>query len=150
MYRRDYRDIISGLLLVLVGGAVGGHAWLNYPMGTLRHMGPGMFPTWLGLLLLGIGVLVLLPALIRAGPRLERPHIRPFLMVIGGGVAFAYVVTTFGMVPAVVVLTVLAILADDKLGLVGTLTLCIVLSLIAVAIFSYGLKVPLQPFRWPF
>jgi len=53
-------------------------------------------------------------------------------------------------VPAVVVMSVFATLADDKLGVVATLMLATFLAVLTLAIFSYGLSIPLQPFRWPF
>ncbi|MDP2358756.1 MAG: tripartite tricarboxylate transporter TctB family protein [Beijerinckiaceae bacterium] len=150
MYTRDYRDIIGGLLLMLFGAGVFFQAYYEYPLGTLRHMGPGMFPATLGAILGGLGFFILLPALFRAGPPLPRIELRPLLAIIGGGLAFAFIVTRFGMVPGVIVLTVFSVMADDKLGVVGTIILSAVLSLLIVAIFSYGLGVSLQPFRWPF
>jgi hypothetical protein len=150
MYTRDYRDILGGLVLIALGGGAFLQATLEYPLGTLRHMGPGMFPSWLGAILAGLGLLILVPALFRPGVPFARFEVRPFFAIIGGGIAFAFVVTRFGMVPAVVVLTVFSVLADNKLGIVAMLVLSAVLSVLIVVIFSYGLGVPLQPFRWNF
>jgi len=150
MYTRDYRDIIGGLLLITLGTGVFLQAYLEYPLGTLRHMGPGMFPAWLGVMLAGLGLLLVVPALFKPGPRLPRVEFRPLVTIIGGGLAFAFVVTRFGMVPAVVVMTGCAVLADNKLGLVGAIVLSAFMSVLIVAIFSYGLGIPLQLFRWPF
>jgi len=150
MYMRDYRDILAGLLLIALGSGVFLQAYFEYPLGTLRHMGPGMLPTWLGVMLAGLGLLLLVPALFKPGPRFPPVEIRPLVTIIGGGLAFAFVVTRFGMVPAVVVMTGCAVLADNKLGLVGTMILSAIMSVLIAAIFSYGLGVPLQLFRWPF
>ena len=150
MYRRDYRDIIGGLILIVLGLATSLHAYLQYPLGSLRHLGSGMFPASLGVILAGLGLLIIIPAIFRSGPPLPRFEVRPFLAVIGGGLATAYVIPRFGMVPAVVVMSVFATLADDKLGVVATLMLATFLAVLTLAIFSYGLSIPLQPFRWPF
>jgi hypothetical protein len=54
------------------------------------------------------------------------------------------------MVPAVVVLTIGAVLADNKLGVIGTAILAAVLSIIALVIFRFGLSISLEAFKWPF
>jgi hypothetical protein len=148
MYTHNYRDIIGGSLLVLIGLFVGINALVNYDLGTMRHMGPGMFPAWLGFILVGIGAVILVFGLLNAGERIE-PDYRQFAAVILGMIAFAFTVGLFGMVPAVVVLTIGAVLADNKLGVVGTAILAAVLSVIAFLIFRVGLSIPLELFKWP-
>lgn len=149
MYRRDYRDVIGGGFLSLVGIFVVVHASLNYDLGTVRHLGPGMFPVWVGYLLAGLGGLIAIFGLFRPGERIT-PDYRQFAAVVLGLVAFAFTVTSFGMIPAVFVLTVAAVLADNKLGIVGTLVLAVALSIIALVVFHLVLSVPLEAFRWPF
>jgi hypothetical protein len=149
MYTRDYRDLIGGGLLLLLGLFVGVHSLTSYDIGTLRHMGPGMFPAWLGFLLAGIGAVILVLGLFRPGERIE-PNYRQFFAVILGVLIFAVTVGTFGMIPAVVLLTFAAVLADDKLGAVEAVILAIVLSVLALVIFRVGLRIPLQTFAWPF
>lgn len=149
MYLRDYRDIIGGGLLIALGLWSSFYALAHYDTGTLRHMGPGMFPTWLGFILAGLGVLVLVPALFRPGPRVEIDY-RQFVAVVLGVLFFALAVDYFGMIPAIVVLTIAAALADNKLGIVSTVLLIIGLSIIALLIFRLGLGITLQPFKWPF
>jgi hypothetical protein len=149
MYTRDYRDLIGGGLLLLLGLFLGFHALTSYDLGTLRHMGPGMFPTWLGFLLAGIGAVVMVLGLFRPGERIE-PHYRQFVAIILGVMIFAMTVGTFGMIPAVVLVTIAAVLADDKLGVVATAMLAVVLTALALLIFRVGLRIPLQMFDWPF
>lgn len=148
-HRVDYRDIIAGALLIVLGLFAGFYATANYNLGTLRHMGPGMFPSWLGFMLAGLGFFVLVPALFRAGT-LPKPDIRQFIAVLAGTLIFALTINVLGMVPAIFLLTIASVLADDKLGVVGTLVLCVVLSVLAVLIFRVGLEIPLYPFIWPF
>ena len=149
MYTRDYRDLIGGGLLVLLGLFVGFHAIGSYDLGTVRHMGPGMFPAWLGFLLASIGAVIMVLGLFRTGDRIE-PDYRQFIAVILGVMVFAVTVGTFGMIPAVVLVTIAAVLADDKVGVVGAAILAVVLSVLALLIFRVGLRVPLQMFDWPF
>ena len=149
MLSRDYRDIMAGLLMIAIGGGAAIYAWLFYRLGTVMHMGPGMFPFGLGILLAIIGVIVVLPALVREGPPIPRPDIRSFIFVSLSLVGFALTVRWIGLVPAVVLLVLIAALADNKLGLVKSLVLAALLSVLAWFIFIYALGIPLQPFIWP-
>jgi hypothetical protein len=108
-----------------------------------------MFPASLGFLLAGLGAVIALPALFRPG---EMPTVdwRPMLVIMLGVLVFGLTVTRLGMVPAIVLLTLISVFADTKLRLVGGLILSVALSLIAYLIFRVGLGIVLEPFRWPF
>jgi hypothetical protein len=149
MHSRDYRDIIGGALLIILGLWAGFHAMSTFDLGTPSRMGPGMFPASLGFLLAGLGALIALPALFRSGPRITVDW-RPMIFIMLGVWAFAIIVVPFGMVPAIVVLTIAAVLADTKIGIIGTAILAVALSVLAYLIFRVGLGIVLEPFRWPF
>lgn len=59
---KNYPDFYAGLMFIIFGGLA---AWLStsYNMGTGARMGPGYFPFWLGAILAGLGVIILLKAL---------------------------------------------------------------------------------------
>jgi putative tricarboxylic transport membrane protein len=149
MLRRDYRDLIGGSLLFVMGLWAAVQAWFDYPLGSVSHMGPGMFPAGVGVLLAFTGVLVFVPALFRAGPALAQVDYRAFFFVLLSLVLFALTVDTLGLVPATAILTVAAVLADNKLGVVATVVLTAVLAAIALLVFRYGLGIALEPFKWP-
>src|SRR5665213_1330636 len=52
------RDFYAGGLMTLLGAAVTLDS-TTYTLGTLTHMGPGMFPLMLGITLTFVGVLIL-------------------------------------------------------------------------------------------
>ena len=52
------RDFYAGGLMTLLGAAVTLNS-MTYTLGTLTHMGPGMFPLMLGITLTFVGVLIL-------------------------------------------------------------------------------------------
>jgi hypothetical protein len=94
MHTYDYRELISGTLLVAVGLFAGIYATRHYNLGTLQHIGPGMFPAMLGFLLAGIGVLIALRALFsgshpRNGDGMSAFEVRPFVAVLAGIFAFS-------------------------------------------------------------
>lgn len=59
---KNYQDFYAGLMFLIFGGLA---AWLStsYNMGTGARMGPGYFPFWLGAILAGLGLIILLKAL---------------------------------------------------------------------------------------
>lgn len=149
MHARDYRDLIGGGLLILVGLWAGLHAVMTFDVGTVSRMGPGMFPASLGFMLAGLGLIIAIPAFFRSGPDVVIDW-RPLAFIVIGVLAFAITVTRFGMVPAIVVLTIASVFADTKIRIVGALVLSLFLSALAYGIFRLGLGIVLEPFRWPF
>ncbi len=109
-------------------------------------MGPGMFPAALGVLLALIGVLVALPAFFRAGPAIPMPDFRAFFFVALALTMFAMTIRWLGLIPAIVLVTMTSVLADNKLGIIGSAILAIGLSIAGWLIFSVALGIPLQPF----
>jgi len=146
---RDYRDLIAGGLLIVVGVGSAWYAGTHYRIGEVSRMGPGMFPAALGVLLAVIGFFVALPAWFRRGT-LPMPEFRPMFLVLASVIAFAVMVDWAGMVPAIFLLTGLAVLADNKLGVRSALVLAVVLSFSTWLIFRVGLGIQLRPFVWPF
>lgn len=149
LQRRDGRDIVAGLLMIAIGVFSAIYATIQYPIGTVQRMGPGMFPMAAGWLLAIIGLLIALPAFFRSGglPKVEG---RPFFFVLLAAIVFGLTVERLGVVPAIFLLTGLSVLGDNKLGIVGTLVLASCISAGAVLIFLVGLGIPIYPFVWPF
>ena len=82
-----------GLVFVLHG--------LDYPLGTMQRMGAGAFPVFLGAVAIVLSALMLLRAVAVANERLEPPHWRAFLAVIGSIGAFGLALPTLGLGPAI-------------------------------------------------
>lgn len=145
---RDVRDLISGAVLALGGAAFALYAYAHYAIGTVRNMGPGLFPLALGILLAVLGALIVLGALVRKG---EFPKVdlwTPLLVLLSVG-AFALTVDRFGLLPAIVVTTVVASLAELRIRIVSTLALCIGLSVFAWLVFGQGLGLSIPLWRLP-
>ncbi len=145
MLRRDYRDIAGGLLLVVVGISIALYTLSQYDLGTFRQMGSGMFPLMMAILLACLGILVILPALLQEGSH-RRFEPKSFAAVTCSLVAFPLLLAYAGLVPAVIVSTVIAGLADSGSTLRGKLTLGVVLSALSYGVFVLGLGLPLVAF----
>jgi hypothetical protein len=150
MQRFDYRDILGGLLLIVLGLFFALYGTAEYPIGELRRMGPGFFPVALGYVLAALGLLILLPALRPSNDPIEPFAVRVFVTVLIAIAAFALAVPRLGMVPATMLLTVISAFAEFRVRPVRTAILAVGLSLLAVLIFTWGLGVPVPAFRWEF
>jgi putative tricarboxylic transport membrane protein len=148
MTLRNSKDIVAGSLLVVIGLAVAIRSLYFYKLGTVSHMGPGMFPAVLGFVLAGIGALIFVPAFFGSDP-LPRPDYRQIASVIAGVLLFAASIDSLGMVPAIFLVTIAAVMADNKLTVFQTILLGAGLSLLSVLIFRIVLAVPLDIVKWP-
>ncbi len=93
------KDFAAGLLLTAFGVAalvLGG----DLPLGSARRMGPGYVPFGLAILLIAIGAVIAATSLVAGGETIERPRARPLVGVLAGGVAFALLVGTGGILLA--------------------------------------------------
>ena len=151
MTRVDYRDLISGILITVVGLFVAVHAMTNLETGTIARMGPGYFPMVLGWLLAGVGVVILLLSLRTAIASKVAPAMapRPLLAVFLALLVFSFLVERFGLVPATVALTAVAVFAERKPPLRRSVLLAIGLSIVAWLIFSVALQMNLPAFHIP-
>ncbi len=148
MRRVDYRDVIGGGLVTLAGAGAMYHSLTSFNVGTLARMGPGYFPALVSGLLVLCGLLILIPALMRAGP-MPRVEFRPLFWISMSTLAFALLLIPFGLVPAIVAQTLLAGISDRKLSWKGSLILAACLSLLATLIFRVGLGLHVPALSWP-
>jgi hypothetical protein len=163
-----YRDHFGGLLLVIIGlwAAFQGQ---GYDVGTLRQMGPGFFPTALGIILALTGV-VLFGTAIAANARLAAalkmaggdahnefgnqprysPEWRGWICICLSVAAFALLAEYTGLLPATFACVFIAGLGDRENSLRDLLLLSVGISIAAVVVFWWGLGVVLPIFSKDF
>jgi len=146
MHTRDWRDLIGGAAIAFAGLFIALYATANYSLGTLRQMGPGMFPTASGIAMLLLGVAIAIPAFFRAGD-LPRPDVRSAVAILGSIGAFAAALPIAGLVPAIVALVLISSLASGKLRMGPALLLCLLLSILAYLLFVELLGAPIVMIR---
>jgi Tripartite tricarboxylate transporter TctB family len=147
MEKRDYPDVVAGAGLFGLGLFVAVYAAANYDLGTIRNMQAGMFPMSVGSILSVLGLLIAVPALKRqrALPRIEW---RPLLGTLASVATFALTATRFGMIPAVILLTIFAALSDSQLKGRQIASLAMFLVLLSVGIFHFGLGLQIPLVTW--
>jgi hypothetical protein len=146
---RNHRDIAAGVLLTLTGVAVALYAFSNYAMGTFTRMGPGMVPTWLGVVLAVFGVVIAVQGLFQPGEAVTVRG-RVLLCLAASILCFAVMIERFGMVPTVFVSAIIATLAEAPVRPVRSLMLSVTLAALTWTIFILGLRLTMPTFDWPF
>jgi hypothetical protein len=138
------RDYYAGALIMLLGG---GAAILGsrYNIGSLTRMGPGFFPTALGILLAVMGVLIAGSA--SYGPKSGavetalRPDWRGWLCIVSGAGLFIVLASRAGLVPATLACVFVAAMGDRANNWKNALCLAIGVTIFGTLLFAYGLRV---------
>jgi hypothetical protein len=144
---RHPKDFFAGLIFIAFGLAaiiIGS----NYALGSAARMGPGYFPRILGILLLVLGAALSLRALkIKGGP-LPRWHWKPMLVVLGSVVAFGVLVNYIGLVLATIGLVFGSSAASHEFRPKEALLSGVLLAMLAVGVFIFGLNLQLPTWPW--
>jgi hypothetical protein len=150
---RNPQDFWSGIFFVALG-MLAIYLSRGYPMGSALQPGPGYFPTWLGAIMIGFGVVIgalsfKLEAAADQRRALRQWGLRPWLVLPATLAIYAMLMEAeFGFVPSLVVLIVGCALAHKDVHWAETLLLSIFVTAGAVAIFIYGLGLPYRLFWW--
>jgi len=138
---RSNKDFLAGLLFLILGGFAVAVA-SNYPMGSTMRMGPGYFPTALGVILCLFGAYLVVRG-IRTGGKMERGWAgRPLAFITLSIVLFGFLLDRAGMIPALVAMFFVAAAAGREFRFKEVLLLTVVMGAFAAAVFLYGLKLP--------
>ena len=135
------KDALAGLLFLLIG-ALAVVVARDYPIGSLARMGPGWFPTALGSILLLFGFYLMARGL-RSGEKVkEEWGGKPLALVTLSMALFAFIMSRFGLVPALVAMFFVSALGGREIRFTEVLILALSMSAFAAGIFVYALKLP--------
>jgi Tripartite tricarboxylate transporter TctB family len=148
------KDFYAGLVMVLLGGAVTLNS-STYNLGTFMHMGPGMFPFMLGILMTFVGLLIFVQGLLtplEEGERIlpESMEWRGWACILAGPLMFILFGQLFGMVAGTFMCVFVSALGDRTATLKDSAILAACITVAGAFLFSYILKVPFPLFRWGF
>ena len=120
-----------------------------YPLGSAARMGPAYFPTVLGALLAGIGLVILLKSLASGdGGHVERVHVWLLLRVLLAVIAFAVLLNPLGLVLTTIIVVMLAAWAGHEFRFVEALLNAVLLALLSYALFVWGLNQTMPVWPW--
>jgi hypothetical protein len=142
------KDFYAGLAMTLLGAGV----ILN---SMTYHMGPGMFPLILGVLLTFVGILIFISGVatpLEDGERIlpESMEWRGWACILAGPLMFILFGEFFGMVAATFMCVFVSALGERTATLKSSALLAACITIGGAFLFSYVLKVPFPLFRWGF
>jgi len=108
-------------------------------LGTPVRMGPGYVPRMLSLTLLALGALICIVAIVSGSEPVERLKWKPITLVTIGIVCFALLFERAGLIPALIVLILIASLANEEFKLLEVIGNIIALSVLCTLVFKVGL-----------
>jgi len=132
------KDFLSGLMFIGFGLAAL-YFGQKLALGTPVRMGPGYVPRMLSLTLLGLGALICIIAVVSGSEPVEKLKWKPLTLVTIGIVCFALLFERAGLIPALVVLILIASLANEEFKLVEVIGNIVALSIVCTLVFKVGL-----------
>ena len=167
------KDLLAGLVFLAFGLAATHIADRDYPMGTALRMGPGNFPLWLGWVLVGFGVFLVLRGIwqmARGAPRGEEAALdfvkgdrapppvawswreaawggRAVACIVASMLAFGFLMPRLGLVPALVAMFFISAFGGREFRWREVAVLTAVMTALAVGVFVVLLKLPFPIIR---
>jgi hypothetical protein len=138
---RYNRDFFAGLLYIGLGAVA---MWIarDYPFGSALRMGPGYFPSVLGGIMIGFGIIVVLMG-IKNNEKIKPGFSWRALIVLPiATVVFGVTMEEAGFIPALALLIPVSAAASKEFKWLEVLFLTIGLILLSLAVFIWGLGLP--------
>ena len=148
MLIRNQKDFWSGVMFAAFGLFFAGFG-TRYTFGSAARMGPGYFPTVLGIILIILGVVIALGAL---SPKAEEQRVQKFswptiLLVLGSVVLFGLFLPRLGLIISLITVVLVSSYASHEFGWRAAIINTIVLLALCLFVFVYALS--LQFPLWP-
>ncbi len=138
---RNNKDFWAGAMLIATGVAA---AWIAhaYPFGSTVRMGPGYFPSVLGGVLALFGIVLMARGLRSSEQITGSWSLRALIVLPLSFVLFGVLMDHAGFVPALAVLIFGSAAGGSEFKFIEIALLTVVLTLLSVVIFIWGLNMP--------
>ncbi len=146
MFIRAPKDFWSGLMFLSFAG-VALLAANGYSMGRGGRMGPAYFPTLLGCVLALLGLILVVRSFAIHGEAIGQIQLRPLVVLTACVILFGLTIQPLGLVIALTLTTFAAAFSGRETRVREAALLSCGLTLIAVTIFVFALRLPLP--IWP-
>ncbi|MGZ8197818.1 MAG: tripartite tricarboxylate transporter TctB family protein [Burkholderiales bacterium] len=143
---RSPEDFWSGVMFISFG-LLAIFIARDYPMGAAMRMGPGYFPTAIGMCLTALGAVIGANGFRSKGEGIGRFPWRAMLFLAVGFASFAWGIDNIGFVLALAILITLASFAGNEHRWKEVIVEVVVLIIGCWALFIYGLELPF-PLFW--
>ena len=152
---KSKKDLYAGLMFIALGAFFALWA-LNYPMGSAVRMGPAYFPTILGWLTAGLGLIIMIRGFttVDVDPNPTKWH--PLLFINGAAILFGMLVDgvhgtalpKMGFVTAVIASVIFCAYGGYEFKWKEAIIEAVVLIVVCWAAFVWGLGLPFRLFPW--
>jgi hypothetical protein len=139
---RNAKDFWTGLIYIFFG-ATAILVARDYGMGTAVKMGPAYFPTILGGLLVGIGVISVIRSFIIPGVPIAAFAFKGLILVSVSALVFGFLVRRAGLAVALPLLVIISAYASTRFRWRPTLLIAAGLTVFCALVFLKGLGIPL-------
>jgi Tripartite tricarboxylate transporter TctB family len=148
MHIRNQKDFWAGVMFIAFGGFFSGFG-TQYTFGSAARMGPGYFPTVLGIVLMLLGLIVAIGGLSSKADeeKIQRFDWPTLLFILGPIVLFGLLLQPLGLVLSLFLLVVISSYASHEFKWRAAIINAIVLIAMSLAVFVWGLKLQFQ--LWP-
>jgi hypothetical protein len=135
------KDFWAGTMLIGIGTAAIFVA-RHYRFGSALHMGPGFFPTILGVIIIGFGICIIAVGL-RSNKKIQgNLSLRALILLPLSLILFGKLMIYAGFIPAVSALVFMSAAAGRDFKVVEVLLLAAVMTVASAALFIFGLGLP--------
>lgn len=142
---KSTEDFWAGMMFIAFGaGAI--YMSGDYPMGSAMRMGPGYFPTSIGLCLIVLGAVIALISLKKQGVGIGPWPWRAIVMMSVAFVLFAWGMEHMGFIPSLAILIGVSTLSTPHFRWKEMLIEIVVMSIGSWLVFIYGLELPFPLF----
>jgi hypothetical protein len=137
-------DIEAGVFFTLFGSVTAAMS-LQYPLGTMARMGPGMFPLILGVFLAIVGLMILASGVLTGGEDAKSLPLKPALLIAASLLVFAFLALSVGLLVAIPAQVLVALWASEHFTLKRAVLLSAGLLAFCYVVFVYflGISLPL-------
>jgi hypothetical protein len=145
MGKLNLRDAAAGAIFFAIGAAFAIGA-RDLEFGTAFRMGPGYFPWLLSIILMLLGTIIVAGSFTTPGEPLGPIPLRGLLLVLSAPIVYGLTVRKLGLIPAILLATLVTVAASHRSSLRLAALMAAGLTFFCVAVFSYGLRLPLPLF----
>ncbi|MEV8468823.1 tripartite tricarboxylate transporter TctB family protein [Fluviibacterium sp. DFM31] len=137
MDSRKKADLLCGAAVALLG-VVALSSATGWEVGSLRRIGPAVFPGLVGAVLVGLGIAIALVDDRIADEEAPAPvNLRGLLLVVAGLAAFTMLIKSAGLIPAIWAAVFLSAYADPAFRLRDTALVALIMSGIGLGLFVH-------------
>lgn len=148
MHIKNQKDFWAGVMFILFGGLFAG-VGTQYTFGTAARMGPGYFPTVLGVLLMLLGLIVAVSGL---SSKNTEEKVAKFgwdvlFLILGSVVLFGVLLNPVGLIGSLITLIMVSSYASHEHSWKAAIGNTVVLIGLCLFVFVYALSLQFQ--LWP-